>query len=202
MLNWGQPMSDNGAKISLTSGENFGVDLFFSFRSPYSYLAIGRLDEWARNEGISMRLRPVLPLAIRNPDFFLKGNPLGPPYVRRDTEKVAAFLGIPFRWPDPDPVVMSFDPIQISEEQPYIHRLTRLGILAEQRGCGLRIAVELSKLIWSGEVTSWIEGDHLESTISRVGLNLTKMESEIEGDLEKFDAAITDNQADQRDAGH
>ena len=46
------------------------ADLYFSFRSPYSYLAVGRYREMTEEYDLDINLRPVWPLAIRDPDFF------------------------------------------------------------------------------------------------------------------------------------
>ncbi len=74
------------------------VELYYSYRSPYSYLAIGRLKRWAEAERVHIALRPVLPLAVRDPAFFDKVNPLFVSYLMRDTRRVAEYLGVPFRW--------------------------------------------------------------------------------------------------------
>ena len=73
------------------------VELYYSYRSPYSYLAIGRLKRWAEAERVRIVLRPVLPLAVRDPAFFDQVNPLFVSYLMRDTQRVAEYLGIPFR---------------------------------------------------------------------------------------------------------
>jgi 2-hydroxychromene-2-carboxylate isomerase len=39
------------------------VDLFFSFRSPYSYLALPKTLELAADYDVTVNLRPVYPLA-------------------------------------------------------------------------------------------------------------------------------------------
>ena len=90
-------------------------DLYWSFRSPHSYLM------WFS-------------------------------YFQIDVHREAAFLGLPFRWPRPDPV--RFDPgtRRYPKEQPYIHRLTRLGVLAAEEGNGLAYLAEVSRVIRSGEV--------------------------------------------------
>ena len=46
------------------------AELYFSFRSPYSYLAVGRYRALAEDYDLEIALRPVYPLAIRQPDFF------------------------------------------------------------------------------------------------------------------------------------
>ena len=82
-----------------------GVELYWSFRSPYSYLATARVRELARDCDIAFDVRIVLPLAVRKPEFFRDVNPLWPPYVLRDTVRLAQMLGLDYAWPDPDPIV-------------------------------------------------------------------------------------------------
>ena len=46
------------------------VDVYFSFRSPYSFLAPGDIVKLAQDYQLDIQLRPVLPLAVWQPDFF------------------------------------------------------------------------------------------------------------------------------------
>ena len=46
------------------------VNLFYSFRSPYSYLATPGALSLERDFDVSVVLCPVLPLALRQPDLF------------------------------------------------------------------------------------------------------------------------------------
>ena len=57
---------------------SLAVDCFWSFRSPYSYLATGRMLQLVREWDIELAVRPVLPLAIRTPEFFERVHPLWP----------------------------------------------------------------------------------------------------------------------------
>ena len=50
------------------------VDLFWSFRSPYSYLALPGALRLERDFRAKLRFRPVLPLAVRDPSFFSPDN--------------------------------------------------------------------------------------------------------------------------------
>ena len=81
-------------------------DLYWSFRSPYSYLITGRLLELERRYDISCRVRLVYPLAVRTPEFFSARDDLWFKYFLLDVNREAEFLGLPLRWPKPDPVVM------------------------------------------------------------------------------------------------
>lgn len=46
------------------------VNLFYSFRSPYSYLVAPGALSLERDFDVSVVLCPVLPLALRQPDLF------------------------------------------------------------------------------------------------------------------------------------
>jgi 2-hydroxychromene-2-carboxylate isomerase len=178
------------------------VDVFWSFRSPYSYLATGRLVRLGTEWAVDLRLRVVLPLAVRKPDFFKTVNPLWPPYLLRDTMRIAEYEGIPYAWPQPDPIVQDYATRAVAVEQPYIHRLTRLGVAAAEAGRGFAFADEVSRLIWSGAVRGWHEGAHLAEASARAGLELAAMERAIAADPQRYDAVIARNQDDLEAAGH
>lgn len=177
-------------------------DLFWSFRSPYSYLATRRLVELERDQDLEVRVRPVLPLAVREPRFFEKVNPLWPPYVLRDTMRIAEYEGIDYRWPNPDPIVQDSATRRVAEEQPYIFRLTRLGMLAVERGRGLPFIDEVSRVIWSGKVDGWHQGPHLADAAARAGLDLADLDPAAEREAERLDSAIEANQRALQAAGH
>lgn len=177
------------------------VDLFWSFRSPYSYLAMPRLIELEQEWDLTVNVRPVYPIAIRDPGFFSNISPLWVPYLQNDTRRVAEQLGMTFLWPKPDPVVMDMKTRRIAEEQPHIHRLTRLGIAAVERGRGLAFLSEVSHLIFSG-IENWHHGDHLGQATARAGLDLGELDAAIADDEARHEAAIKANEAALEKAGH
>ena len=179
------------------------IDVFWSFRSPWSYLATPRLVDWQARYALDVRLRVVHPIAIRTPDFFRNVSPLWPRYFMLDVHRVAAFLDLPFAWPKPDPVVQTWEDgrARTAPEQPYIHRLTRLGVLAEERGRGLALADEVSRLIWGGTV-GWHEGDHLARAVARARLDLAELDTLAARDAERIEAVVQQNQKDHEAAGH
>lgn len=178
------------------------ADLFFSFRSPYSYLAVGRYRALAAQYDVTIALRTVLPIAIRDPSLLFTGNPNVGRYIFKDAARVAEWLEIPYRWPRPDPVVQNLMTREIAADQPYIHRLCHLGQVAERRGAGLAFADEVSKVIWSGTVDNWHEGDHLAGAAARAGLDLAELDVQASADAEALDAEIAANQAALEAAGH
>ncbi len=178
------------------------IDVFWSFRSPYSYLATPRLVRLAADYDLAVNVRPVLPIAVRIPGFFETVNPLWPPYLLRDTLRLAQYLGLDYGWPRPDPIVQDFATRTVAAEQPYIHRLTRLGIEAARRGRGLAFIDEVSRLIWNGKVDGWNEGTHLAEATARAGLDLAELDPVVARDAAALDAAIAKNQEDHLAAGH
>jgi 2-hydroxychromene-2-carboxylate isomerase len=178
------------------------IDLFYSFRSPYSYLLLPPLEEARRRYALEVKIRPVYPLAIRTPDFFTRTDRLFAPYLMRDTKRVAEMGGIPYAWPKPDPVVMDMATLSIAKEQPHIHRLTRLGVAASRSDKGFAFVREIAHVIWSGEVKNWHEGGHLARAAAAAGFDLAKLDAEITADPASFDTEIEANQHAQRDAGH
>jgi 2-hydroxychromene-2-carboxylate isomerase len=177
-------------------------DVFWSFRSPYSYLATPRLVEIARDYDVEIRVRPVYPLAVRVDNFFKTQNPLWLPYLARDTYRISQMLGIPFGPPRPDPIVMDFSTNEVAEDQPYIARLTRLGQAAAEAGPGLPFIAEVSRMIWGGEIANWHEGDHLANAAARAGLDLKDLDAVVSAEAERFEDAIEANQAALKAAGH
>jgi 2-hydroxychromene-2-carboxylate isomerase len=68
------------------------VDCFFSFRSPYSWIALERLYALVDALGVELRMRPVLPMVAR-------GVPLSPAkrrYILFDAAREARRWGVPF----------------------------------------------------------------------------------------------------------
>lgn len=177
------------------------ADLYFSFRSPYSYLAVGRYRALAESHDVDIALRPVYPLAIREPDFFERNHPSWLRYLLADVPRLAEYHGIPFGIPRPDPIVQDLTTRRIADEQPYIHRITRLGQAAARRGAGLVFAHEAAHLIWGG-AENWHEGDHLAKAAEAAGLNFAELEAQAGDEAEALDAEIAANQQALEDAGH
>ena len=177
------------------------ADVFWSFRSPYSYLATRRYRALAEEYDLTINLRPVYPLAIREPDFFERNHPNWLRYTFTDMFRVAQFHGVPFGPPRPDPIVQDVQTRKIAEEQPYIFRLTRLGQAAAGRSKSRAFCDEVSRLIWGG-AENWHEGEHLDGAASRAGLDLAELDAEALNDAAGLDAEIAANQAKLEAAGH
>jgi 2-hydroxychromene-2-carboxylate isomerase len=177
------------------------AELYWSFRSPYSWLAIGRYRAMTEAFDLEIALRPVYPLAIRQPDFFERNHPNWLGYTLRDVARLSQYLGVPIAPPRPDPIVQDIATRRIAAEQPYIYRLVRLGQAAARRGRGLEFCDEAARLIWGG-TENWHEGEHLAGAAARAGLDLPELDSEAVSDAAALDAELAANQSALEAAGH
>ncbi len=178
------------------------VDLFFSFRSPYSYLALPKTRELVADYDVAVNLRPVYPLAVRVPGFFKRANPQFARYVVLDASRVAKHEGIAFRFPRPDPIVQNMATLDVAEHQPYIHRLTRLGAAAQLEGRALEFTDAISRALWDGTVKGWNEGDHLARAATAAGFDLAAMDATIAADPDRYEDVIKGNEVAHAASGH
>ena len=178
------------------------VDLFFSFRSPYSYLALPKTMQLVADYDLTVNLRPVYPLAVRVPGFFKKTNPQFARYVVLDSSRVAKHENIPFRFPRPDPIVQDMTTLDVAEHQPYIHRLTRLGAAAQLEGRSLAFTHAISRVLWDGSINGWNEGHHLAKAATAAGFDLAAMDAAISADPDRYERIIAGNEQDHAASGH
>lgn len=176
--------------------------LYWSFRSPYSYLVLPRIVALTEQFDVAVDVRIVHPAAIRNPAYFKTMNPLARRYFFKDTARMAQFLGMPFRRPVPDPIVQDPVTLEIAAEQPYVYRLGRLGIAAVRRQRGLDYCNAVSRMLWDGSVDDWNTGGHLATAARQAGLSPDDLERDISVDQASLDAELERNDASLRAAGH
>jgi len=184
--------------------EPMEIDVFWSFRSPWSYLATKRLRQWQSEYQLQVNFRPVYPIAVRTPEFFHSVDPLWFSYFMTDIFRVAEYLELPFCWPKPDPVDQYIDDQglrQTHQHQPHIKRLTQLGILAAQQGKGIEFADEISSLIWGG-TNNWHEANHLTDATARAGLQIAQLDVQLLDSGDQLEAEIEINQQAHAAAGH
>jgi 2-hydroxychromene-2-carboxylate isomerase len=179
------------------------IHFYWSFRSHYCYLGLDRILALEQDFTVQIRLRPVYPIAIRNPEFFSQ-QPRDPKrwqYIVRDAERIADSLALPFAWPDPDPVQMNMQTMEIAAEQPYIFRLTGLAMAAERRRRGLEFTTEMARMIWGG-TRDWDRDDHLHAAANRAGLDLDELERDFRENKSQYDEAVKANERALGEAGH
>lgn len=170
------------------------LEIYWSFRSPYSYLAIDRLAEIVRGYDVPASFRFVRPLAMREPTFFERNRPQWLPYLFRDVMRESARLGIAFAPPRPDPISMNLGTGKVDADQPLMERLMGLGVAAEEtQRRGLEFARAVSHRIWGG-TENWHEGGHLADAAGEAGLDLGALETFARENPEKIVATIGRNE--------
>ncbi len=153
------------------------LDIYWSFRSPYSWIAIDRLGAIVRDYDVVARFCFVRPLAMREPTFFERNRPQWLPYLFKDVMRESARLGIPFFPPRPDPIAMDMSTGKVAPDQPLMDMLMRLGLAAEEsKGAGLAFARSLARRIWGG-TENWPDRAHIEEAAREAGLVLADLEA-------------------------
>ncbi len=177
------------------------VDVYWSFRSPYSYLATPELMQLSEDYDVELNLRVVLPVALRTKKTLFDASNRKPAlYIVMDSMRRAEFLGMKMVFPPkPDPVTQDFTTFEVAEDQPLIWRLVKLGVEAQRRGKGIAFAKEVSHLVYGG-TEGWDQGDYLQKAAEAAGLDLASMDDAIkDGDhLEEIER----NHEELENAGH
>ena len=172
------------------------LEIYYSFRSPYSYLAVDRLAAIARDYPVEVDFRPVRPLALREPDFFERAREQFLPYLFRDVLREAQRLGLVVAPPNPDPVDMDMAGGKVAPDQPIMDRLMALGVAAAEAGEGLAFAQAVGRVVWGG-VENWHEEDALRKTLANAGLDLDALSAWGAANGERLQQIIARNEAAQ-----
>ena len=197
------------------------VDVFYSMRSPYSYLALQRYTWLNSNYNVDVAIKVIFPVAVRTPGMFAGGlggtEEAAPKKGGRwykwadavhDTARVAKYEGIPYRFAHPDPIVQNHWPfdnpeggyIPPLEEQPYIAWLVRLGCAAQLAGKSLEYVNEVSPLIWGGRSEFWPAD--VEAAVNRAGLDYGAIIKDIQQNPQKYDDVWQQSQKEFQKSGH
>lgn len=140
------------------------LELFHSFRSPYSYLALARTCEIADAFGLELRVRPVLPMVMRGmkvPAAKLR-------YIVKDTAREAERLGIAFG--------KIADPVGAGAE-----RCLSIFFHAESKGRGRQFLVNAGEAIFANGIDVATDAGMREVT-ERSGLSWPDVEAAMESD--------------------
>ena len=177
------------------------IDLYFSYRSPYSYLILPRMLKLKNEYKLDVNFKIVYPIAIRLPEFFKDRNLFYFTTLMMDIKRKAKKLDIPLKLPiKPDPINQNIITGKISKNQPYIFDICHMGQLMCNRGKGIEFAYELSTLIWS--VKNWNTDNKLKALLADFGEDLDEVRESIKNDEKNLIEEIEMNQLDQKEAGH
>ena len=179
------------------------IDLYFSYRSPYSYLILPRMLKLKEEYDIEINFKVVYPIAIRMPEWFEGKNIFTYFFFKMiDMRRQAKKLGVPFTTKlKPDPIRQNIMTGKISSHQPYIFDICHLGQMAQMKGVGMEFAFEVSSLIFGG-VENWNTDENLSEAAKKVGLDLNLLKESVRVHEEEIIGQIKQNQVDQLNAGH
>ena len=177
------------------------ADLFWSFGSPYSHLALMRWRQIVRDYDVLINLRPVYPPAMRQDGLAERRHPNHLRYVNLDSRRIADRMGVVLVLPRPDPLDQRGRDGVGDASQPLMRRLVRTCQAAARRGRGFDYADAVSQLIWSG-IERWNSDHHLSAAVSHIGLDLSVLDGEADADPAGLDRDIAANQAVLEESGH
>ncbi|MEH6582465.1 MAG: DsbA family protein [Halioglobus sp.] len=169
------------------------VDLFFSFRSPWSYYGAWQMYDLQHEYALKVNLRVVNPIYIRYNEFFEKAHETWRPYLFTDLMRYSEYRGLPIGMPNPDPINTN---LAADDPGHLVLMLSPLGIAAEAAGRGIEFAREVSGLVWSGKVDGWDQGDHLDLAAQRAGLALSDLQQWVGNNAEHWPTQLQANDAE------
>lgn len=177
------------------------VDLYFSFRSPYSYLILPRMLKLKNESNINVNFKLVYPIAIRMPEWFEKKNIFFFLSTMSDFKKKAKLLNMPLNLPvKPDPIKQNIFTAKIAKDQPYIFDICHMGQEMTNRGHGLEFAQKLSTTIWTEK--DWNKEENIAEILLGFNVELAEIKETIKKNENELIKQIEQNQADQLEAGH
>jgi 2-hydroxychromene-2-carboxylate isomerase len=211
----------------VTEDDPIEVDVYWSMRSPYSYLTLNRLVWLNSNYNVNVNIRPVLPVAVRSTKGGsgkaggLFGLAYKVPDAAWDSERQGKYLGVPFNFPVPDPIWQVWQPDSENwlfthppEKQPYVFWITRLACYAAQQGKASDYINPVSYLIWSGVVSPTTEvgsadpakghwPNYVKEYFNRIdGLDYDEAIAYIRKNPEEIDQCWIDNAGGMARTGH
>jgi 2-hydroxychromene-2-carboxylate isomerase len=176
-----RPPSERPSEALAAADAALELEMFFSFRSPYSYLALDGAAALADKHGIPLRIRPVLPMVTRG----LPVPTIKRLYIVRDCKREAMRLGIPFG--------TICDPLGVGVE-----RCLAAFRAADSAGLALEFTRSAARGIWSEALDPATYAD-MRTICDRAGLAWDVVKDAIGG--EEWRAMVEDNAAGLLEAG-
>lgn len=151
-------------QLSRIRAQKLALDFYFSFRSPYSYLALERTFRLAEHYGLQLTIKPVLPMVMRG---------LAVPrskrfYILHDAKRQAEQLHIPFG--------RICDPVGKGVE-----RCLALFEAAREADCEQDYLLSIGRGIWA-EGRDVSRNRDLAQLVARAGLNWRELKPRLRDD--------------------
>jgi len=183
------------------------VDVFYSMRSPYSFLSLFRLAYLHSCYNVNVNIKVIFPVAARTAKPGQKSAIGGRwyfwSYTINDAKRTARYEGIPFRMFNPDPILADTWPpesgTQITapmDRQPYITWLVRLANAAQLEGKALEYCLAVSPFIFGAQCKIGEWPFHVEAAVNGIGMDYNAIIKDINANPDKYDAVWQQNQVE------
>lgn len=200
--------------IPISEENPLKADVIWSMRSPYCSLATQRLVWLNSNYNVDIRFRCIMPQAVRNSSG---GSAAAGPFALDykythtmvDCQRTAAFEGIAYKWPTPDPIWQVSHPphgenwqyVHPPEKQPYIFWIVRLACYCELQGKSVDYQNAVHRMIWSAQVDHW--PNHIKAWVNGIdGIDYDEAITFIQEHSDKVDAVWQENTLKSVQTGH
>lgn len=151
-----------------TTDSKVAIEIYWSIRSPYSYIGLVRARRLAEHHGVPLIVKPVLPMVMRRMQVpKTKGF-----YIIRDAKREADKYGINFGF--------VADPLGKGVERCYA-----LYEFAQNNGKGVEFLESYARGVWSEGIRSDTDAG-LQQLVERVGLDWQKARSLLQDDSWRF----------------
>ena len=198
------PAPLSGPENVVSEDNPLEVDVFYSMRSPYSYLSLFRLAYLNSNYNVNVNIKVIFPIAARTEaagGSALSGRWYYYPYSVFDAARTGLYEGIPFRYANPDPILTDSWPawdctmrVAPIEKQPYISWVVRLGNAAQLQGKTMEYCLAVSPLIWGARAPLGEWPLHVADAVNSIGMDYDAVIKDIQANPDKYDAVWQQNQ--------
>jgi 2-hydroxychromene-2-carboxylate isomerase len=197
----------------IVSEENpLEVDVFYSMRSPYSFLSLYRLAYLNSNFNVNVNIKVIFPIAVRtrhtSGGSALSGRWYYFGYSIVDSLRTGRYEGIPFHWANPDPILQDYYPqgdssgqVAPMEKQPYITWLVRLANAAQLQGKTLEYCLAVSSLIFGAQAKIGEWPFHVEAAVNSIGMDYNAVIKDFQANSDKYDDVWQQNQVEFQATG-
>jgi 2-hydroxychromene-2-carboxylate isomerase len=181
-------------------------DLFLSINSASGYLMLDRLLALSAGYNVKMNFRPILPREVLTGE---EGElPYTYTYNNVEYRRLAAFLGVPIEYPNPQVVVQDVWPpltrtldAPIGEEnQKNAYYISRMAAAAALQNIGEAFMDSVFRMIWDGTTDDWPK--EVVPALEKAGLDGKAMDDDVKANPKTYDNILMKNLSAQTATGH
>lgn len=181
-------------------------ELFLSLNSASGYLMLDRLLALNAGFHVKMNFRPILPPVLvtrEEGDFPYTFN-----YENIESQRIAKFLGVSFKYPNPQVVIQdtwppytrTLDPLKGEEKQKNAYYVSRMAAAAQLKDKGDAFLDSVFRIIWDGSVADW--PSQISQALETAGLDGRRMDADVKANPAKYDKVLAENARAHTACGH